>query len=237
MIKISKRSITLLLFLMCTSYSFSQNKGRWIITVNHPKAVTYVDSIKFKDFDTRASIVGKYKVKSWRPGGVLIDTTIVVRKDSISFLKMKIKDSPAYANYKNDMFSFRVKKWTPKVIALLCGITLQVLYHNSKIKADELEQQYLNLKIQYDNLYSASPIEDLKYNSEKIYKNYQKEVKRQNRYSALRLIVPALLVTSVVIDLTNKKPAPYVEVPLLTLHNQTSTSTNNHIGINLICKF
>jgi hypothetical protein len=63
-------------------------------------------------------------------------------------------------------------------------------------------------------------------------------VKKQNTYSLLRLVVPAFIATTIIIDLTNKRPAPYVEVPLLTNNNNNSNTTSNgNAGINVICKF
>jgi hypothetical protein len=216
----------------------AQDKGRWIIVSNYPKAITYVDTLKFTDFDTRAYHVGKYKVKAWRAGGVLVDTSITVRKDSISYLKLKIKDTPAYADYKSDLLSYRIKRWTPKVVSVLSAISLQVLYMNSKNKADKLEETYKDYKEQYDNLYNTQALDLLKYNSDLTYKEYLKEVKKQNRYSMMRLIVPAIVATTIVIDLSNKKPTPYVEVPLLTMYNPTyNMSMEGNAGLNLICKF
>jgi hypothetical protein len=54
----------------------------------------------------------------------------------------------------------------------------------------------------------------------------------------MRLIVPAIVATTIVIDLSNKKPTPYVEVPLLTMYNPTyNMSMEGNAGLNLICKF
>ncbi len=232
-------SIACLLFL--TLYNLTpihaQDKGRWIIVNNHPKAITIVDTLKFKDFDTRAYTVGTYKVKAWRPGGVLVDTSITVRKDTVSFLKIKIKDTPAYTNYKSDRLSYKIKKWTPKVVVLVSAVSLQLLYVNSKKKADNLEETYISYKAQYDNLYNTSSLNLLKYNSEQTYNEYLKEVKKQNRYSVLRLVVPALIATTIIIDLTNKKPAPYIESPLLTYARHSNNSEQGSLGFNLICKF
>ena len=231
-------SFFVLLSLFFNKDVIAQDKGRWIITVNHTKAITYVDSLKFKDFDTRITSVGNYKVKTWRPGGVLVDTNITVKKDSISFLKIKIKDTPAYANYKSDKLGYQIKKWTPKVVVLLSAVSFQLLYVNSKKKADELEATYIGYKTQYDNLYNTGSLDKLKYNSEVVYNKYLKEVKKQNTYSLLRLVVPAFIATTIIIDLTNKRPAPYVEVPLLTNNNNNSNTTSNgNAGINVICKF
>jgi hypothetical protein len=215
----------------------AQDKGRWIIVSNHPKAITYVDTLKFRDFDTRAYHVGKYKVRAWRPGGVLIDTSIIVRKDSISFLKLKINDTPAYAEYKEKKVIFQLKRWTPKVVIIATAITLQKLYKNSKNKVDKLEKTYQNYKLQYDDLYTVGDVEMVKVKSEKTYNEYLKEVKNQNKFSALRLVVPALFATTVIIDLSNKKPAPYIEVPLLTFNNQTYYHGEGNLGFNFICKF
>jgi hypothetical protein len=230
--------LTIILLFILSHLTTAQNKGRWIITVNNSKAITYVDTLKFKDFDTRSANVGTYKVKAWRPGGILVDTSITIRKDTISFLKIKIKDTPTYANYKSDQLSYKIKRWTPKVVTLLSAISFQLLFVNARNKADDLEKKYIDYKTQYDNLYNTSSLELLKYNSELTYNQYLKEVKKRNTYSALRLVVPALIVTTVIIDLSNKRPKPYVEVPLLTNNNSRTNGLNSSVqGINLICIF
>lgn len=235
-IKRNKNLIIALLSIISIKVT-AQDKGRWIITVNHPKAISYVDSIKFKDFDTRISAVGTYRVKTWRYGGVLVDTSITVRKDSISFLKIKINDTQSYAKYKSDKVVFQLKRWVPKMLVILSAITLQSNYVKSRDKADQLEKTYQDYKIQYDGLYTTGKINEIKNKSEATYDEYLKAVKKQNRNSAMRLIVPALIATTVIIDLTSKKPSPYVEVPLLTNNNTSNDYNEGNIGFRIVCKF
>lgn len=236
MIKIFQTCIfTIVMIITSWTFSNAQNTGRWIITVNSPKAITYVDSIKFKDFDTRIYPVGKYKVKTWRPGGVLIDTTIKVRKDSISFLKLKIRDNDAFATYRVKKNLFKVKRWAPKLLAVLLAFPLQKSYMNAKKRADEYEERYKLAKQGYDKFYNTNGLIQYKAEAESNYNEYLKAVKTQNITNRLRLIVPALIVTSVVLDLTSKKPAAYVETPLLSYNYRAIGSTS--LSINLICKF
>jgi hypothetical protein len=235
----SKITFALLLFfiLLGSNKSIAQDKGRWIITVNHAKAITHVDSLKFKDFDTRSYSVGTYKVKSWRPGGILVDTSITVRKDSISFLKIRINDTQAYAKYKSDKVIFQLKRWVPKTIVILSAIILQSNYKIAKSNADNLEKTYLDYKLMYDDLYNKDKVEEVKIKSQAVYNDYLKAVKKQNRNSALRLIVPALIASSVIIDFTNKKPQAYIETPLLSFSDQFNQCSEGNYGFSLICKF
>lgn len=232
------RKIISLLFLLIisTKWSVAQNtNGQFIIAADHAKSIIYIDTMKLKKVGTGLLPAGVYHVKAWRLGSELYQKELKIKKDSVTILKIRFKNTKEYSQYLQKMRIFRAKRWAPKLL---------LLGYFSKLLFDLKQQRDLGevALMSYDSNYTAYKnantqimIDQYKEATTKKYNSYQVIYQEQQKIIKHMKLLPWIAAGLIALDFTYKRPEKFKQEPLLTF--RVGSNFYNYYSLQLAYQF
>jgi hypothetical protein len=224
-----------LLFLFCltTSAFYAQKAapgtGKAVIYFEpSTKVIVRLDSALLKQSKLPINLKeGRHIVRAWAPTKELFIDTIDIRASKTTLVARRLKNSEAYAKYKEELFAYRFKKtvtaFVPLPLTLGYSIFLAGEYSNNK---KLMNQHLVNATADAANYAKPGSASDLntyklEYDNER--NNYESCRTKNNRIVVVGAVTvsAALVASAVLLYLSAKyvKPAVYTETPMLSLNS------------------
>lgn len=221
-------SILLFIFLLPSHAVQAQiKKGQFIVATEYPKAIIYIDSMRFVGKATGLLAPGVYKVKAWRLGSDLYETDLRITKDSVSILKIYFTDCKEYQIYKGKMAVYQRRRWIPKLaLATYCAVLLADFKVQNN-KGLEAKAQYDEVYQKYKYAYKQEDVNTYRAQTQASFETYKKIYRRQQILIVQLKAAPIIMAALFTYDMLRKRPAKFKQEPLLTF-NVGSDFRNYH---------
>ena len=199
-------------------------------------------TIKYGEFQTLDT--GKYTIKVWAPTKALVEKTVILRKNELKTVPIKLPNSKEYKRYKASLQVYNYKKYGLRygfvATYLVFASTYLADIKEYSNDADRFKSEAENFKNKYDNSFWASDLDLYKQKYDQSRENYNDALNAiDKRTLAIQIGAGIAIVTTYFgwkISNSMVKPT-YSEKPLLSDISITPLVGGEQAGMMIRAKF